>query len=92
MMSKNFKLVADEEIPDGVIIPDETWAIKFDDVTFYIKQVAFADKENDDGTYDMNIDYEILDGEVEDIDEFNNLLGEFVIEALTEQLSKEENN
>lgn len=88
MKKFNYELVNEKDVPAGVMIPDEGWAIKINKAIVGINELRFADEENEDGTFDIQIDYELLEGELsdEDID----TIGPICIEILEESLKIQE--
>lgn len=80
----DYQLLDDDEVPEGKVIAEDGWAIKIQDVIVDIQYVQFADEPNPDGTYGVHIEYELVEGEPEDVDDFNQILVEVVIDALEE--------
>jgi len=58
----DYELLDEKDVPDNVIIPDEGWAIKIGTSIIAINEMRFADEPNEDGSFGVNIDYEVLDG------------------------------
>ena len=85
-MTQNYKLVNDKDVPDNVIIPEEGWAVQIDKVIIGVNHIKFADEENEDGTYNVDIDYDVLnfDDLVEgDVPEnIGEIIGEIVLDML----------
>lgn len=81
-MSSTYELIDDNQIPDDVIIPDNTWALRFDDVTIVINYIQFAPEENEDGTYDLSIDYDVVEGDISKLDNPMQLIGDAVVDIL----------
>lgn len=86
----NYTLVKDDEVPDGVIIPDDSWALKIGEAIVVINSLKFADKPNKDGTMNCLIDYDVPN--LDDINEddipenFDTMIGDIVLEMLETSL------
>jgi hypothetical protein len=65
MLNPNdYKLLLDEEIPEGVEIPEDQWAIMFQDRTVIIHEVHIDfDNQNEEGNVPVHYSYDILNGE-----------------------------
>jgi hypothetical protein len=59
----DYTLVDDEDVPEGTIIPEDGWALKVRDAIVVINWIKFADEENEDGTYNVDIDWECVEGD-----------------------------
>lgn len=79
-----YELVKDDEVPEGVIIPDDGWALKINDIIVGVNAIKFADYPNDDGSHTVHIDYDILEGEpMEGLDD---IVGDSIMEMLEDAI------
>ena len=80
---KNYALVDDADVPDDVIIPDNTWALKFDnDVIVVINYIQIAQEENEDGSITLSIDYDVKQGDPSAFPDFDKLIGDTVADII----------
>lgn len=85
----NYKLVDDKDVPDNVVIPDDTWAFDIDGVIVSVNSMTFAEEENDDGLIEVDVDYDILNfDDIDDVpDDFNQVVGECAVHAWEEGMN-----
>lgn len=77
---KGYTLVEDKEVDDNLILPDDQWALKIDGAIVGINYIKFGEEENEDGTRDLEIDFDVLEGEPpEGIDD---IVGNAIIKIL----------
>lgn len=86
----NYELVNDDEVPEGTIIPEDGWALKIGEVIVAINWIKMDEEENEDGSLNVNIDYDVLnfnDLKDEDYpDNFPELVGDAVMDMLEQAM------
>lgn len=80
----DYELVDEKDVPEGVMIPEEGWALKIGNGILAINELRFADEENEDGSYDVSLDYELLEGKL--TPEEINSIGPICMEILEESI------
>ena len=85
---KNYSLVDCDEVPDGVIIPDDQWAVQIEDVYLIIDRVTFPENESNDQKDDstVQIDYTIIEGDPDTIENISEIIGSVVNDMLIEAM------
>lgn len=90
MNKPKYELLSDEDVPENMIIPDEGWAIKIGEAIVCINHLKFADEENEDGSIECDINYDVINLDELDQndlpDNFGNIVGEIVMEMLEQAM------
>ena len=87
-MNLNYELLDDADVTSDMILPEEGWAIKVDGAIVCINFIKFGDEENSDGTMDVDINYELMSGELPK--GFDNAVGDMVISMLEDSFDVKE--
>lgn len=87
-MNFDYELLDEKDVPEGMVLPEEGWAIKVGDAVVCINFVKFGEKENPDGTMDVDINYELMEGVLPK--GFDNAIGDMVISMLEDSFTIKE--
>jgi hypothetical protein len=83
-----YHLIKDDEVPSDVIIPDDGWAIKIEDAIIVVNYIQFAEEPNPNGTYNVNMDYEVVEGSY--FEGLDDILGETIMDMLEDAIELRE--
>lgn len=87
-MNLNYELLDENDVPKGVMLPEEGWALRIEGCIVAINWVKFGEEENPDGSFPLEINYDILEGTKPK--GFDNIVGDLVIDIIEDSFKIKE--